>query len=434
MLKQNKLALALLSIISIIPLHNAFTQTRTYSPLSRYGLGDIQNHGFSGVHGMGNTGIGYRSSRGINNLNPASYTAMDSLSFYFEAGISDYWQSFETGGTTGENSNMVFDYITLGFSPSTKVSANFGIRPFSSTGYAYKQISEINENTTATQELVGSGNISQLYLGLAFKPVKHLSVGGNISYLFGNLQNVSKASFNESGDLNYGVKRELHASSILYDFGIQYEYVLSKNRTIIFGATYRPKIGLKGDTLFYAANGYEFGDNTDLFSLNNENKVIKNEQNDFNGNDQEYPGSIGFGVSYSIKNKLTIGGDFNFEAWEDANQLNSKLDVQNTTRYSVGAEFIPNDRAAKNYLNRIHYRIGGYYNNDYQIINNIETYNYGITFGVGLPLRRSKTAINFSLELGQRNANNSFDYKEKYGKVKVNLSLHEFWFAKRQFD
>jgi hypothetical protein len=434
MLKQNKLAIALLSIITIIPLQNTFTQTRTYSPLSRFGLGDIQSQGYSGSQGMGNTGIGIRTSKGINNLNPASYTAMDSLSFYFEAGITHYWQSFETGGTTGENSNMVFDYITLGFSPSSKVSASFGVRPFASTGYEYQEISELNENTETSKELSGYGSISQLYLGLALKPFKNLSIGGNISYLFGNLQNISKASFNESGSLNYGVKRELHASSILYDFGIQYEYVLSKNKTITFGATFRPKIGLKGDTLYYVANGYEFGDNTNLFSLNNENEVFVNEQNDFNGNDQEYPGSIGFGVSYSIKNKLTLGGDFNFEAWENANQLNSKLDVQNTTRYSVGAEFIPNDRAAKNYLNRIRYRLGGYYNNDYIIINNIETYNYGITFGLGLPLRRSKTGINFSLELGQRNANNSFDYKETYGKVKVNFSLHEFWFAKRQFD
>lgn len=67
----------------------AFAQSGTNSPYSQYGLGVLsdQTSGFN--RGMNGLGYGFREHNQVNFLNPASYSSIDSLSFIFDAGISD---------------------------------------------------------------------------------------------------------------------------------------------------------------------------------------------------------------------------------------------------------------------------------------------------------------------------------------------------------
>jgi hypothetical protein len=60
--------------------------------------------------------------------------------------------------------------------------------------------------------------------------------------------------------------------------------------------------------------------------------------------------------------------------------------------------------------------------------------DFGISFGVGLPLKRSKTSFNLAFEWGQRGTTDDNLVKENYAKVTMNLTLHEFWFLKRKFE
>ena len=56
----------------------------TLSPYSQYGLGILaeQSQGFS--RGMGGLGIGLRGGKLVNTLNPASYSAVDSLTMLID--------------------------------------------------------------------------------------------------------------------------------------------------------------------------------------------------------------------------------------------------------------------------------------------------------------------------------------------------------------
>lgn len=434
MLKLNKLAIIWLTLFSALPLLKISSQQRTYSPLSKFGIGETQSVGYQASSGMGYTGIAMRSEYGLSNLNPASLTSLDSLSFYFEGGMTHFWQDFSANGTSGKNSNIVFDYIALGFSVSPKFSSTVGFKPLTSTGYNYETITTHFDNDKSYSQLEGSGNITQAYFGFAYMPIKNLSVGANISYIFGSLQNISKASFSDATILKHGIFKETRISSVTYDFGAQYEHQLAENKSIIIGATFRPKIGLKGDTTLYVAKGNQFGDKNNLFQQGSFIDTIQYAQNNISGNEFEYASSFGIGISYKIKDKLNIGFDYLTELWSAANYIDKNIELQNSSRYSLGAEFIPNDRAANIYLARIRYRAGAYYQNENFRLGNNDVYNYGITFGVGLPLKRSKTAINIAMELGKRNVNGTDGLKQSYGKVTANFSLHEFWFVKRKFD
>ena len=63
-------------------------QISTNSPYTRYGLGDMFDQSFTNNAAMGGVGYALRTPEHINAMNPASYTAVDSLSFIFDAGMS----------------------------------------------------------------------------------------------------------------------------------------------------------------------------------------------------------------------------------------------------------------------------------------------------------------------------------------------------------
>ena len=89
------LCVAFLCIMSL----TAFAQSGTNSPYSQYGLGILseQSSGFN--RGMNGLGLGFHEHNQVNYLNPASYSAIDSLTFIFDAGISGQITNFSENGT-----------------------------------------------------------------------------------------------------------------------------------------------------------------------------------------------------------------------------------------------------------------------------------------------------------------------------------------------
>jgi hypothetical protein len=79
-----------------------------------------------------------------------------------------------------------------------------GVLPYSFTGYNYSTSEKLDtkiypDTVTATRLFYGQGGISQVYTGIAFKFFKHLSLGVNTYYMFGNNQNNRELGFNKSG-------------------------------------------------------------------------------------------------------------------------------------------------------------------------------------------------------------------------------------------
>ena len=54
-----------------------------------------------------------------------------------------------------------------------------------------------------------------------------------------------------------------------------------------------------------------------------------------------------------------------------------------------GAEYIPDKFSNYSYLKRIEYRIGGHIEDNYLIINGEQVKEYGVSVGIGLPMRRT---------------------------------------------
>ena len=60
--------------------------------------------------------------------------------------------------------------------------------------------------------------------------------------------------------------------------------------------------------------------------------------------------------------------------------------------------------------------------------------DFGISFGVGLPVYRSNSTINVSAEFGRRGTKQNNLVLEKYAKLNLSVNLYDVWFIKRRFD
>ena len=99
------------------------------SPYSRFGLGSLkdQSQGFNKA--MSGVALGFRDGNRINMQNPASYSAIDSLSFIFDVGLTLQNVNFKSGGNSINAHNTTLDYINAGFRLCPGLGFSFGLIP-----------------------------------------------------------------------------------------------------------------------------------------------------------------------------------------------------------------------------------------------------------------------------------------------------------------
>ena len=85
----------ILSVVFLaFPTSMLWAQSGTTSPSSQYGMGLIADEGTGFNRGMNGLGLGFHTHNQVNAGNPASYAALDSLSFIFDVGFSGQLTNF----------------------------------------------------------------------------------------------------------------------------------------------------------------------------------------------------------------------------------------------------------------------------------------------------------------------------------------------------
>ena len=93
----------------------ASAQSGTNSPYSQYGLGLLSSQVTGFNRGMHVVAYGFHEHNQVNYMNPASYAAVDSLSFLFDAGISLQLTNFEENGRKVNAHNADIEYVVASF-------------------------------------------------------------------------------------------------------------------------------------------------------------------------------------------------------------------------------------------------------------------------------------------------------------------------------
>ena len=393
------------------------------TPYSMYGYGILGDRATSMQSQMGGVGYAMNSGRQINAMNPASYAAIDSLTFLFDLGadLSMIWS--KEGGAREYATGGGLDYVTMQFPICDFMGGSVGLLPFSSVGYAFG-----NDIAHGTVENQGSGGINELYLGVAGK-YKGFSIGANISYNFGNIVNDVFGTPSTGGSIKTEHVMRVRDWGIV--LGVQYTQPIDRFNRIVLGVTYSPKKTLLGKTWVTTQ---------EMSQESLPTYVAETSLRDL----YYTPNSVGAGVSYTHEkvSRFNVELDYSWQGWKDVKysalyasadpetEVFQGLQFNNRQRVAVGAEYVPKIRG--NYGQRMSYRLGAYYTEDYLKIRGNGVREYGVTAGCGFPTPEGKTIINLGLKWMMRQAHPNPLIKENYLNITLGVNFNEVWFFKRK--
>lgn len=392
-------------------------QNGTMTPYSRYGYGILSDHATSAQRAMGGVGYAMNSGRQINVMNPASYAAIDSLTFLFDMGLdlTNQWSSEVVDGvkTSASDFGGGLDYVTMQFPICRFLGASIGLLPYSSVGYSFG--SEISNGIASRQ---GHGSLNEFYGGISGRLFKGAYIGANVSYLFGTIINDSYATISSAQSTLF--EKELTVRDWHLNIGAQYGFNINAFNRLTFGLVYSPGKTLLGDarTYFYDTSVEGAPEVTDEHSLRDNYSL---------------PETWGAGINYQWNSRLTLEADFTYQPWSKAKYRGFESDeitnaFADRYKYALGAQYVPNPRGG--YGARIQYRLGGYYNRDYLMVNGNNVHEYGASIGFGFPVPSFKTIVNLGIEWKHRQASPAALVKENYLNITIGVNFNEMWFRK----
>ena len=404
----------------------AIAQNNTNSPYTRYGYGDLSDQSFGNSKAMGGIAFGLRDGAQINPLNPASYTAIDSLTFLFEGGVSLQNMNISGSGVKLNAKNSSFDYLAMQFRLHPRIAMSIGLLPFSNVGYSVSD-SKVDNGVSQTRSFTGDGGLHQLYGGIGVKVLKNLSLGVNASYFCGDITRTRTIIYPATSEsYSYIQQMGVSISDYKLDFGTQYTLDFNKKHSMTIGAVFSPKHKLNND--------YTVTTQVSTTNSNNLDATL------------ELPNTFGVGFTYNYDKRLTVGADYSLQQWsktkfgvntsDDAvrEDFNETYTYCNRHKVSVGAEYIPN-LMGRSYLSHIKYRLGAYYTTPYYKIGGKEaTREYGVTAGFGLPVPRSRSILSISGQFVRISGQESAFVNENIFRVSIGLTFNERWFFKRRVE
>ncbi|KPL13444.1 MAG: hypothetical protein AMS26_14440 [Bacteroides sp. SM23_62] len=430
MLNDKRLQVIALCLFLLSPV---LAQTNTDSPYSRFGIGTITPPGFERNRAMGGIGLGLRDNNYINYLNPASYSARDSMSFIFNFGLTAHYTYTESSKLNDSYYGANFDHLALSFPITKWWAASFGVRPYSKVGYSI-MVEDYDEDIGFIDYVYsGNGGLNQLFLGTAVQIFSGLSIGANFKYIFGNIDLDRSVNFPRKGNYSFtDVESRTIVNDFLIELGLQYTQRLGEKSNVTLGVIFDNKSRISAENRVVKRNTFP-GSTNNINDSTRISPVFILEEYATKGN-IVIPFNIGVGISYRFNDKLLFGVDYYQQDWTNTTFFNSNEPLTNSNHIHGGAEYIPDREALRGYHNRMAFRVGGYFENSYLQLQDEQLKDYGISFGVGLPLRNTRSTFNLAFNAGRRGTLENNLIRENYMFLSFSVTLYDFWFMKRKFD
>ncbi|MFT5846469.1 MAG: long-subunit fatty acid transport protein [Psychroserpens sp.] len=431
-----KLVIVLVTLFTI----QMYGQQGTASPYSFYGIGTLKFKGTVENRSMGGLSI-YTDSIHVNLRNPAAYATpnltvwnKENRPIKFSIGASNNSTTLKTDSGEADVSSTTFDYLALSM-PVGKFGFGFGLLPYSSVGY---KLEDINDEVL-TNRYSGEGGVNRAFFGVGYSITDKLSIGVDMNYNFGNIQNTAiEFVYDDEGDLVQYQSRENNRSDLSglnFNIGLTYKTMINDKLELQAGLTYSPTSDLSSinersfsTIIINAVSGQEFLINETEGGL---------EAAGLDETNLTLPSRISFGAGIGRPRKWFVGGEYTRQnTSEFANPIVSiqNANFENSSNIAFGGFFIPNFNSFGSYWKRITYRAGFYAENTGLVINDETVNEFGISFGVGLPVGNVFSNANIGFELGRRGTTNRNLIQENFLSLKISLSLNDRWFEKRKYN
>lgn len=415
MIRSILIAVMLLATVSSI------AQTRTSSPYSFFGLGQqtfrgtIENRSMAGIRT-------YLDSVHVTIQNPASYAKLRLTNYGLGAAHT------ETTGTDGnltETSRATtVEYLSLGLPIGKKGGFGFGLVPFQSVGYNLG-----SNNTDLYSRFSGSGDLNRVYLGAGYQLTKDLSIGAEMRYNFGQETNSSSVALNT---VQFGTNEvnETDLAGFSYNIGVHYQKIINNKYELQATVVYSPESRITGIN----------NRSLNTFTLDGDfNEFIITRRNfDETSENLRLPSDLTLGIGIGQRLQWGVITEFSTRgssALSARSFAPANSEFVDATSYRLGGFFIPDYNSISSYWKRATYRGGMRYESTGLVLNNEEINEFGISFGLGLPIGAQSgfSNANIGFEYGQRGTTTNGLIRENFFSISIGLSLNDKWFTPRKY-
>lgn len=397
--------------ILLLTAGSASAQKGLNSLYSAFGIGDLEERDYSRSFGVGSAGIARPSGQFLNELNPASYTAMPIQMFYFEASMAGKSVQYNTTSATQSAGDIAFKRFAIGFKAHERWGISIGLMPYSRIDYKLLNSTAIEGTGENVRNAVeGSGGLNRFYISNAFRITKNLSAGVSSAVIFGPVNTIDSLANDE-----VHTSRNLYYRNLNFTAGLQYQGKIGE-WSIGAGATYRLATTLRGS-----------GD----FSIRSSDETVLY-QDKSTPAEYKLPSQTGFGISAATGN-LTWLADYKRQKWEGLNASGSAFRYTTAERYAGGMEYM---------FKRLDFygretegavvQLGAAFHKNYISVKEQPLEDFSMSAGLSLPSRTGHLRYYLGVEGGQRGVSAKGLVQENYFNVVLHLSLRDNWFYKRK--
>lgn len=414
---KTRISVSALLFLCLIPF-NAHAQSGINSPYSRYGVGLLSDHSTGITKSMGGIGAGFRENSVMNLKNPASYSAVDTLTFIADLGFTLQNGNFTENGVKVNARNMYMSHMAMQFRILPKVGMTVGFMPFSNIGYSFKNTELVRRDEDgeikATNTYTGVGGLREFMGGLGWRPTRWLSAGVNVSYLTGDINHYVYNTYSSSDVQSRTKIYATDMSAVKFDLGLQGTIRLGDNR-LVLGATFAPAQNLSSETTVMDVHSVsDTATIADAFAL---------------------PELMSAGFTYSWKNRM-IGADVSYQTWSKARFFGESYGCD---RLSAAAGFrICPDETSKNLFKHSSYQIGVNFAQPYFNVGADKgPMQFGVSAGLSIPITtgyQSMSYLHISGEYVRVQPMVKGMITENYVRINIGVTFLERWFMKLMVD
>ncbi|MDO1512344.1 hypothetical protein Q2T41_06705 [Maribacter confluentis] len=411
-----------------------YAQDGTVSPYSFFGIGDLTNAGTVENQMMGGIGV-YADSIHLNLKNPAALgelglKVMNKTGLVtYTAGVSNKQYRLKTN--LGEESTSItsLDYLALGFSLGKGLGMSFGIMPYTSVGYNLIDEQD-NVNGSLVNVYTGEGGLNRVFYSVGYEVLKNVSIGATVNFNFGTLDS---QRLQQIESIQFGTFDRRSSKVNGFDFNYALNYTPLINDKYRFHSSVR--VNTQGNLV--SENTRQIGSFSVATGGNIEEIDVNLAAQNLRNTELKVPTTTTIGLGFGQDLKWFVGGEYSFQgmgSFENDFLGANSVSYVDASSYALGLFLTPDHDSFTSYLKRVTYRAGLRLDKTGMVVNDVDVNNFGITFGLGLPLGRSFSNLNLGFELGRRGTTRANLVEESYFKLNVGLSLNDRWFQKRKIN
>ncbi len=367
---------------------------------------------------MGGLGV-FSDSIHLNLQNPAAYSSLRLINFTLGASVKVENQKTESDRQTTSSSTL--DYLAMGI-PMGKFGMGFGLLPYTSVGYDF--YSELPNGRTKYD---GNGGLNKAFLSLGYQVTPEFSLGVDANYNFGKIENTA---ITQKTDVQYGTRviNKSNLSGFSVNFGAIYKRMITENLELTGTVTYSPGTNFTSENFRKTASVSILP--TGIYTV---------DERDVDVGDTEFTFPSQLTVGAAISKPKFWGAGIEYTNQKTSNFTNRAFTIENVTyknasKFSLGGYYIPNYNSFGQYFKRVVYRAGARFEETGIAVDGHDINEFGISFGVGLPVGRLFSNVNLGVEIGKRGTTDFGLIQENFVNTFLSFSLNDRWFEKRLYD